>query len=84
MDFVTEFEAFYSSQKRVEKFRNSVPYDDFMKHWQLPIYFQIRYKNVITSFEEYLVPNSKLFEELSSYKINKLGKKYIYYIYYMC
>jgi len=74
MDFVAEFEKLYSSQKKVEKFRNSPQYVEFMKHWQLPIYFQIRYKNVITSFEEYLVPNSKLLEELSTYEIKNLDE----------
>jgi len=74
MDFVSEFETLYSSQKNVEKFRSSQYYIDFMKHWQLPIYFQIRYKNIITTFEEYLVPNSKLLEELTSYEINKLDE----------
>jgi len=73
MDFVCEFETLFSSQKKVEKFRNSQYYIDFMKHWQLPIYFQIRYKNIITTFEEYLVPNTKLLEELSNYEIKKLG-----------
>jgi len=43
MDFVSEFEMLFSCQKNVEKFRNSQYYIDFMKHWQLPIYFQIRY-----------------------------------------
>ncbi|ORX77586.1 COG complex component [Anaeromyces robustus] len=74
MDFVSEFETLFSSQKKVEKFRNSQPYNDFMKHWQLPIYFQIRYKNIITTFEEYLISNSKLSEELSSYEIKTLDK----------
>ncbi|ORX57178.1 COG complex component [Piromyces finnis] len=74
MDFVAEFETFFSSKKKVENFRNSQYYIDFMKHWQLPIYFQIRYKNIITTFEEYLVPNSKLLEELSNYEINKLDE----------
>lgn len=74
MDFVSEFEMLFSCQKNVEKFRNSQYYIDFMKHWQLPIYFQIRYKNIITTFEDYLVPNSKLIEELSSYEINKLDE----------
>jgi len=57
IEFVQEFEKHATSRKNLINLRKSKPYDDFMQRWntrQLPIYYQIRFKEISTFVEEAL------------------------------
>ena len=57
MEFVQEFEKQSASRKTLLNLRASKPYVDFMQRWQqrqLPIYYQIRFKEISSSIEDVL------------------------------
>ena len=47
MDFVSNFERQCGSQASISRLRSSEAYNALMTHWSLPVYFQIRYLNII-------------------------------------
>ncbi|KAI8927986.1 hypothetical protein BC831DRAFT_450556 [Entophlyctis helioformis] len=51
MAFVCEFERMCKSRDALRSLRNSQPYSDFMRKWQLSIYFQIRHNEIAVKFE---------------------------------
>eukprot|EP00842_Homolaphlyctis_polyrhiza_P004085 jgi/Hompol1/4678/HPOL_000800-RA len=49
--FVTQFERFYKTRESILNLRSQTSYTEFMKKWQLPIYYQIRHNEIIVKFE---------------------------------
>lgn len=43
LEFVESFEAACGSKASVTRLRKHEAYDRFMKRWNLPVYYQIRY-----------------------------------------
>ncbi|KAJ3292475.1 Conserved oligomeric Golgi complex subunit 2 [Borealophlyctis nickersoniae] len=52
LHFVSEFEQICRTKKQLMELRNQPSYIEFMKRWQLAIYFQIRFKEIATDFED--------------------------------
>ncbi|TPX32873.1 hypothetical protein SmJEL517_g04076 [Synchytrium microbalum] len=51
MDFVTRFESICKSRKTLSLLRLHPTYIDFMKRWQLPVYYQLRAKEIYGKLE---------------------------------
>ncbi|XP_029450047.1 conserved oligomeric Golgi complex subunit 2 [Rhinatrema bivittatum] len=54
MDFVSKFERQCGSQASVRRLRAHPAYHGFNNKWNLPVYFQIRFKEIAGSLEESL------------------------------
>ncbi|KAF7726149.1 Conserved oligomeric Golgi complex subunit 2 [Apophysomyces ossiformis] len=54
ISFVTSIEELCSSRKSLLYFRNHHTYTEFMKRWQLPVYFQLRFREIVSDGEELL------------------------------
>nr|XP_033794454.1 conserved oligomeric Golgi complex subunit 2 isoform X2 [Geotrypetes seraphini] len=54
MDFVRKFERQCGSQASVRRLRAHPAYQEFNNKWNLPVYFQIRFKEIAGSLEEAL------------------------------
>ncbi|KAJ3091904.1 Conserved oligomeric Golgi complex subunit 2 [Quaeritorhiza haematococci] len=52
VDFIMSFEKLCQSRKALMNLRSHPSYIEFMKRWQLQIYFQIRFKEIAAQFEE--------------------------------
>ncbi|KNC99298.1 uncharacterized protein SPPG_05552 [Spizellomyces punctatus DAOM BR117] len=52
MRFVTEFECLCKTRKSLSILRSHQSTGEFMRRWQLPVYFQIRFREIATDFEE--------------------------------
>ncbi|XP_076831419.1 conserved oligomeric Golgi complex subunit 2 [Brachyhypopomus gauderio] len=51
MDFVRKFERQCGSQASVKRLRAHASYQSFHNRWNLPVYFQLRYKEIAGSLE---------------------------------
>ncbi|XP_026856268.2 conserved oligomeric Golgi complex subunit 2 isoform X1 [Electrophorus electricus] len=51
MDFVRKFERQCGSQASVKRLRAHTSYQSFHNRWNLPVYFQLRYKEIAGSLE---------------------------------
>ncbi|KAJ1555129.1 Conserved oligomeric Golgi complex subunit 2, partial [Nowakowskiella sp. JEL0078] len=58
IQFVSEFEALCKTKQSVILLRSHPSYIDFLKRWQLAVYFQIRLKEITTDFENGLLTDS--------------------------
>ncbi|RIA87792.1 oligomeric golgi complex component, COG2-domain-containing protein [Glomus cerebriforme] len=54
MNFVSSIESLCYSKKSLLYLRNHSTYVEFMKRWQLPVYFQLRFKEISNQIEETL------------------------------
>lgn len=54
MDFVKKFERQCGSQASVKRLRSHPAYHNFSNKWNLPVYFQIRFKEIAGSLETVL------------------------------
>ncbi|CAG8671900.1 10692_t:CDS:10, partial [Funneliformis caledonium] len=54
MNFVSSIESMCYSKKSLLYLRNHSTYVEFMKRWQLPVYFQLRFKEISNQIEEVL------------------------------
>lgn len=52
--FLAKIESFSPSLRAVEHMRASEAYASFDRRWQLPVYFQLRWKEIVTALEEAL------------------------------
>ncbi|KAL1927350.1 hypothetical protein VTP01DRAFT_3979 [Rhizomucor pusillus] len=59
ISFVSNLESLCSSKKSLVYFRQHPRYTEFMKRWQLPVYFQLRFREIVNIVEDVL-SNSKL------------------------
>ncbi|RIB06550.1 oligomeric golgi complex component, COG2-domain-containing protein [Gigaspora rosea] len=55
MNFVSDIESMCTSRKSLLYLRNHTSYVDFMKRWQLPVYFQLRFKEISSQVENALI-----------------------------
>ncbi|KAG9471859.1 hypothetical protein GDO78_022507 [Eleutherodactylus coqui] len=55
MDFLRKFERQCGSQASVKRLRAHPSYHSFNNRWNLPVYFQIRFKEIAGSFESALL-----------------------------
>uniref|UniRef100_A0A8D0EAE5 Conserved oligomeric Golgi complex subunit 2 n=1 Tax=Salvator merianae TaxID=96440 RepID=A0A8D0EAE5_SALMN len=51
MDFVRKFERQCGSQASVKRLRSHLSYQSFNDKWNLPVYFQIRFREIAGAFE---------------------------------
>ncbi|XP_063048164.1 conserved oligomeric Golgi complex subunit 2 [Engraulis encrasicolus] len=51
MDFVGKYERQCASQASVKRLRQHPSYQNFHNKWNLPVYFQLRYKEIASSLE---------------------------------
>ncbi|GAB5586853.1 hypothetical protein Unana1_01753 [Umbelopsis nana] len=58
IDFVSKIEALLPSRKSLLYLRNHSSYTDFMRRWQLLVYFQLRFKEIVIPVEDRLKVNS--------------------------
>lgn len=49
--FISHLEALAPSLQAVQTMRNSAAYETFERRWQLPVYFQLRWKEIVGTFE---------------------------------
>ncbi|CAO3646141.1 unnamed protein product [Cunninghamella blakesleeana] len=49
--FMAGLENLFTSKKSLLYFRNHPSYNEFMKRWQLPVYFQLRFREIISVVE---------------------------------
>ncbi|KAL1917277.1 uncharacterized protein VTP21DRAFT_4933 [Calcarisporiella thermophila] len=54
MSFVTNMEALCRSERSLLHFRAHPAYIDFMRRWQLPVYFQLRFREIASRVEDIL------------------------------
>ncbi|KAI7904429.1 oligomeric golgi complex component, COG2-domain-containing protein [Cokeromyces recurvatus] len=54
IEFISELEGLCSSKKSLFYFRNHASYHEFMKRWQLPVYFQLRFHEIVKDIEDVL------------------------------
>ncbi|KAF9115793.1 Conserved oligomeric Golgi complex subunit 2 [Mortierella sp. AM989] len=52
MDFVSKLEELCGSRKSLTRLRSQASYQAFMKRWQLPAYFQLRFRDISMSVED--------------------------------
>ncbi|KAG0166305.1 Conserved oligomeric Golgi complex subunit 2 [Apophysomyces sp. BC1015] len=52
--FVSGIEALCFSRKSLLYFRSHHTYAEFLKRWQLPVYFQLRFREIVSDVEELL------------------------------
>lgn len=45
-EFIESFEKLLGSKAKIMAFREMIEYKSFMEHWNLPVYFQIRYQEI--------------------------------------
>jgi len=55
LEFLTKLEAEYGTPNTLATLRDHPQYKDFLKKWNLPVYFQIRFQEVAGSVETVLV-----------------------------
>ncbi|KAK7027304.1 hypothetical protein SK128_000912 [Halocaridina rubra] len=46
LEFLESFEKLLGSKEKILAFRDMLEYKNFMEHWNLPVYFQIRYQEI--------------------------------------
>ncbi|GJJ77758.1 conserved oligomeric Golgi complex subunit 2 [Entomortierella parvispora] len=63
MEFVSQLEAFCGSIRSLTRLRSSPGYQDFMKRWQLPAYFSLRFMKILKSIEEAFQMNPEVFQK---------------------
>ncbi|KAI8336861.1 oligomeric golgi complex component, COG2-domain-containing protein [Choanephora cucurbitarum] len=54
VSFISEIEGLCSSRRSLLSLRNHPTYLEFMKKWQLPVYFQLRFREIIKDIEPFL------------------------------
>jgi hypothetical protein len=54
LDFVARLEAFAPDLKALRYLRAHGSYVEFMRRWQAPVYFQIRFTSITTAFEDHV------------------------------
>ncbi|KAI8375844.1 oligomeric golgi complex component, COG2-domain-containing protein [Blakeslea trispora] len=54
VSFISEIEGLCSSRRSLLSLRNHPIYLEFMKKWQLPVYFQLRFREIIKDIEPFL------------------------------
>ncbi|KAI8338456.1 oligomeric golgi complex component, COG2-domain-containing protein [Chlamydoabsidia padenii] len=59
IQFIAGLENLFNSKKSLLYFRNHPSYAEFMKRWQLPVYFQLRFREIASAMEELLVEPKK-------------------------
>ena len=52
--FIRALEFLAPSAQSVEAMRTHIVYTSFERRWQLPVYFQLRWKEIVTKVEEAL------------------------------
>lgn len=52
--FLTHFESYAPSIEAVIAVRDSPEYSSFERRWQLPVYFQLRWKEIVSAFDNAL------------------------------
>ncbi|KAF9173929.1 Conserved oligomeric Golgi complex subunit 2 [Mortierella sp. AD011] len=52
MDFVSKLEELCGSRRSLSRLRSQASYQAFMKRWQLPAYFQLRFRDISMSIED--------------------------------
>ncbi|XP_078504919.1 conserved oligomeric Golgi complex subunit 2 [Lissotriton helveticus] len=70
MDFVRKFELQCGSQASVKRLRLHPTYHSFNNKWNLPVYFQIRFKEIAGSLEATLLDTLEEAPAESSYCLN--------------
>ncbi|KAJ7400115.1 component of oligomeric golgi complex 2 [Pitangus sulphuratus] len=70
MDFVRKFERQCGSQASVKRLRSHPSYHSFNNKWNLPVYFQIRFREIAGALEEAL---SDTLEEAPAHRLWKLS-----------
>ena len=54
MQFVSKIEELCGSRRSLARLRSQANYQTFMRRWQLPAYFQLRFRDISQSVEEAL------------------------------
>ncbi|OCF42245.1 hypothetical protein I317_03980 [Kwoniella heveanensis CBS 569] len=57
-DFITQLESLAPSARNVHLMRSSASYESFERRWQLPVYFQLRWKEIVGTYEANLAASS--------------------------
>ncbi|CAO3624192.1 unnamed protein product [Cunninghamella echinulata] len=69
--FMAGLENLFTSKKSLLYFRNHPSYNEFMKRWQLPVYFQLRFREIISVVEDFLNDSKKSVALDSDFQNNK-------------
>ncbi|KAJ8284507.1 hypothetical protein COCON_G00033570 [Conger conger] len=69
MEFVRKFERQCGSQASVRRLRAHASYLSFQNKWNLPVYFQLRYKAIAGSFENTMADGLEAAPAGSSYRL---------------
>ncbi|KAL0088151.1 hypothetical protein F4703DRAFT_1498077 [Phycomyces blakesleeanus] len=55
ISFIMSIEALCTCKKSLFYLRSHPSYTEFMKRWQLPVYFQLRFREIVNTVEELLI-----------------------------
>ncbi|KAI8970293.1 oligomeric golgi complex component, COG2-domain-containing protein [Mycotypha africana] len=61
ISFISNLEGLCASRKSILYLRKHPSYAEFMKKWQLPVYFQLRFREIVTEVENVLNDPTKSF-----------------------
>ncbi|KAF9996828.1 Conserved oligomeric Golgi complex subunit 2 [Entomortierella chlamydospora] len=70
MDFVSKLEELCGSRRSLSRLRSQASYQAFMKRWQLPAYFQLRFRDISMSIEDAFQMNIDSSSRASSSEIH--------------
>ncbi|KAG0367637.1 oligomeric golgi complex component, COG2-domain-containing protein [Gamsiella multidivaricata] len=66
MEFISNIEELCGSRKSLMRLRSQASYQAFMKRWQLPAYFQLRFRDISLSVEDAFQMNIDVSQKLPS------------------
>ncbi|KAJ3187266.1 Conserved oligomeric Golgi complex subunit 2 [Irineochytrium annulatum] len=75
--FLTEFERCAKSRRSLLALRNYPSYQEFLKRWNLMVYFQIRLKEIVSVMEEAVASSTEVYGEPISDGVIGLADKSI-------
>ena len=80
MSFIYRFESYFPSLQKVYDFRESQVYTNFLSRWNLPVYFQFRFKKIVSEISETM----KNGQEISSPDSKRKNGKPIFEVTSIC
>ncbi|XP_021736339.1 conserved oligomeric Golgi complex subunit 2-like [Chenopodium quinoa] len=69
LEFLSHLEGYCTSRYAVSKFRTELVYVDFMKQWNLGVYFSLRFQEIAGALDSVLVTPSLVVAQGSRYEV---------------
>jgi len=75
MKFLEQIEGYCSSKSELNGLRNHPSFSEFIKRWNLSIYFQLRFQKIANEFESKLTLQNQFAEQIVPNEFNVEGTK---------